>query len=152
MGVVDKILKKYSYKKGNLLSILLDIQKQSGRNFLPKDWLKEVSEKIRIPLSNIYGIVTFYSLLSLKPRGKYIIRICRSGPCNFVGGKELVLFLENELNIKLGETTKDGKFTLEKTSCLGHCDRPPVVMINDRIYTNVTFDKVKKILKSLRKK
>ena len=104
---------------------------------------------MNIPLSRVYGVATFYSMFSVRPRGKYIIRICERLPCHIVGAREVIQAFEEALGIRVGETTENGKSTLEYTSCLGVCGVAPAVMINDRVYGNLTPAKVEEIPASL---
>ncbi|HPI17620.1 MAG TPA: NAD(P)H-dependent oxidoreductase subunit E, partial [Mesotoga sp.] len=101
------------------------------------------------PLSKIYEVLTFYTMFSTHRRGKYVIRICKSLPCHVTGGQEVVDALKNSLEISFGETTGDGLFTLEETSCLGLCGVSPVMMINDEAYGNLTKERVSEIIDSI---
>jgi len=98
----------------------------------------------------VYELATFYSMYSTKPRGKYLVRYCESLPCHVVGGREVKEALEETIGIKTGETSKDGLFTLESSSCLGLCGVGPVIMINGETYGNLTSTKVKEIVKRYR--
>ncbi len=100
--------------------------------------------------SQVYSVATFYSMFSVKPRGKHIIRVCVSPPCHISGENDIVKILEEELGIKEGETTPDGVFTLECTSCLGVCDIAPAMMIDDEIYGNLNRERIKAILSEIR--
>ena len=100
-----------------------------------------------IAQTHVYGFITFYAMLSVKPHGKYIVRMCKSAPCHVRGAQEIVLALEDQLNIKMGETTEDGRFTLEYCPCLGICDVSPAIMINDKTYGDLTPDSVREIIK-----
>jgi len=101
-------------------------------------------------VSYVEGVASFYSMFSLKPSGRYVIRLCDSPPCHLVGSKSLLEYLEKKLKIKVGETTPDRLFTLELTSCLGVCAVAPAMMINDEVYGNLTFEKIDKILEEKR--
>ncbi len=147
---VDEIIKKYEPKEENILYILHDIQDSNPQHYLSKEVIKKVSTHLNISLSQIYGVITFYTMLSVKPRGKYIIRICQSAPCHLMGSKSLIEHLEQLLRVDVGETTEDGMFTLETTSCLGVCGVAPAMMINDDVYGNLTSKKVDNILEKMR--
>ncbi len=138
-GVAEKRPRK------NILGVLKDIQREYG--YLPESKLKELSEKIDIPLVEIYSAATFYSMLSVKEKGKKIVRICNSPSCYLNGSLNLLEGVKRILGIDVGEMTKDGKFTLELTSCIGCCDKAPAIMINDELVTNVTKGRLKKLLK-----
>jgi len=148
--IVDEIIKKYEPKEENILYILHDIQDSDPQHYLSKEVIKKVSTHLNISLSQIYGVITFYTMLSVKPRGKFIIRICQSTPCHLMGSKSLIEHLEQLLRVNVGETTEDGVFTLETTSCLGVCGVAPAMMINDDVYGNLTPKKVDNIIEKMR--
>ena len=141
MDKLDRIIKK----KRLLLPVLEEIQKEYG--YLPESCLKDLSKKLNIPLVRIYGVASFYFLFDVKKRGKNIIRVCNSPSCYINGSLDILEFLKKKLKINVGQTTKNKKFTLELTSCIGCCDKVPAMMVNDKVYCNLTEDKVKKILK-----
>ncbi len=145
---IDKIIEKYDINDGALLMLLKEVQELFD-NSLPVDVLDYIGHKLERPLSQLYGVSTFYSMFSNKPRGKYIIRICESPPCHLMGSDSIIDCVKRELGIDVGETTKDGKFTLETSSCLGICAVAPAMMINDQMYGNLTPDKIKQILSSM---
>ena len=141
---LDGILAKYAGKKGVLIPIMQDVQ--NLYNYLPKAALEYVSEKLEIPMAEIYGVVTFYSLFHLSPRGKYIIRCCQGTACHVRGGASILTALEKQLGIKAGETTADGRFTLETVACLGACGLAPVMQIDEDTHGRMTAEKVAKVL------
>ena len=128
----------------NLLPILKDIQREYG--YLPEDRIRELSEKIKIPVVKIYSAATFYSMLNTGKKGKKIVRICNSPSCYLNGSLNILKEVEKILKIEVGETTKDGKFSLELSSCIGCCDKGPAIMINEELITNVTKEKLRKLL------
>ncbi len=142
---VDAILAKYAGKQGSLIPILQEVQ--GMYNYLPKDVLEYVAEQTKIPVSEIYGVVTFYSLFHLNPRGRNIIRVCQGTACHVRGGKTILQKIEKELGIKAGETTPDLRFTLETVACIGACGLAPVMQINDDTHGRLTPDKLPAILK-----
>ncbi len=141
---IDKILEKYENEAGSLIPILQEVQETCG--YLPEGILTYVSERSRVPLSKIYGIVTFYAQFSLVPRGKNTIKICLGTACHVKGAKRVLAKLEEALGIKVGGTSSDSKFTLEIVRCLGTCFLAPVMMINRDYFGKLTPDKVGKIL------
>lgn len=147
---IDALIAEYKNKEGALLPLLTAIQKASKRNYLPHAALIKVAEELDIPLSKLYGVATFYSLLSTEPRGKYVIRVCENAPCHVTGAKEVLEAIKAELGIDVNETTECGTFTLETTSCLGVCGVAPVIMINDEVYGNLTPEKVVEVLRGYR--
>ena len=131
-------------KKGALIEVLHKAQSIFG--YLPQEVQLFVGEKLDIPASKVYGVVTFYSYFTTEPRGQYVINVCMGTAC-FVRGAGAVLDeFTKQLNIKTGETTLDGKFTIEVLRCVGACGLAPVVTINEKVYGHVTPAEVKKIL------
>jgi len=149
---IKEIIHKYGNKRENLLQILHDIQNQSLQNYISEENIKTLSEKMKIPISDIKGTASFYTMYSFVPRGKYIIRVCESPPCHLLGAQTIFEAIETKLGIKEGETTKDGLFTLEGTSCLGICGVAPAMMINDEAYGNLNEKKINEILEQIQEK
>ncbi len=149
--MIKEILSKYEPLETNILPALKEIEKNKEKKYISYDEIKIISEYFNMPASKIKGIITFYSLLSDKPRGKYIIRICDSPPCYINGSTNILEELKKELKIDIGETTEDGLFTLETTACLGECYRGPSMMINNKIYSELNRKKIKEILKEYKK-
>jgi len=141
---VEEILSRYEKEETPLLCILEDIQEQWG--YLPRDVLGYVARRLGIPSSTVYGVATFYAFLEVRPVGKYVIRVCKSTPCHVREATNVLEALKRELGIREGETTKDGKFTLEVTSCLGVCGVAPAMMVNDVTYGNLTEERIREIL------
>jgi NADH:ubiquinone oxidoreductase subunit E len=146
---IRDIFADYSPEKGNFMVLLHEVQKACG-NWLPEEALKEVSSLAKMPLNRVYGFVSFYSMFSTEPRGEHLIRVCKDGPCEVKGSLVIAELLMKELDIDFGETTDDGKFTLEQTACLGTCTAAPAIMIDDEIYGNVTPESLNSILKQYR--
>ncbi|NMC28096.1 MAG: NAD(P)H-dependent oxidoreductase subunit E [Syntrophomonadaceae bacterium] len=119
---------------------------QSEFNYISREALQEAARVFGIAESEAYGVATFYSYLSVEPRGKYIIRMCESAPCHVAGADELLKAIEAQLGIKAGETTPDGKFTLELTECVGQCQATPVITINSEPLFNVKPNMLGQIL------
>jgi NADH:ubiquinone oxidoreductase subunit E len=113
--------------------------------------MRIISDEMRIPMSHIWGVATFYHYFNLEPRGKYIISICRGTACYVKGGEKVLSTLEQELGIKIGETTEDMLFSLLETRCLGACGLAPTMMINGRIYGELTPEKASAVISRLRK-
>ena len=149
---VKEIIKKHGNKRENLLQILHDVQNQNQQNYISEENIKTLSEEMKIPVSDIKGTASFYSMYSFIPRGKYIIRICESPPCHILGAQTIFNAVEKKLGIKEGETTKDNLFTLEATSCLGICGVAPAMMINDEAYGNLDEKKINEILEQIQEK
>lgn len=134
-----------------LLEILITLQAQSIEHYINEEELNVISEALNIPLSKAYGVASFYSMLSTKRKGKYVIQICKSGPCYVKKISSIVSVIEGLLGIKVGEMTSDGLFSLEYTSCFGACSAAPAIKINDEIYGDLTCEKIVTVLKSLGK-
>ena len=150
MKIIDEIVENYNNVKTPLIYILKDVQKEFG--YLSESILTRVAKKTKIPMSNIYGVATFYSLFTTKEKGKYIIRCCNNAPCHVNGSKEVLDKIKEYLGVDFGETTADKIFTLEFTSCLGICAVAPVMMVNDDVYGNLTPEKAVAILKDYKMK
>ena len=145
-----KIVEEYKHDKSNLIQVLNGVQEYYG--YIPKDAMIYISEEMNIPVAEIYGVVTFYSRFSLKPKGKYNICVCQGTACFVKGAERILDKVKQELGIEVGETTEDGKFSLEPTRCLGACGLAPVFTINGEVYGNATVEKVKKVLDELKAK
>lgn len=141
---INEVTNYYENKPENLIQILRDIHQD--QNYITPKQLEEVAQKLNIPLSRVYGATTFYTLLSPKPKGKYVLRICSSTPCYMAGSKNLLNYLKDKLKIQEGETSTDGLFTLELTSCLGVCAVAPAIMVNDTIHGNLDIKKLDQII------
>ncbi|WP_378953878.1 NADH-quinone oxidoreductase subunit NuoE [Pelosinus sp. sgz500959] len=140
---LDEILQKYQGIKGALIPVLQDTQNAYG--YLAKEVLEAIAVKMDVPISQIYGVVTFYAQFHLKPRGKNIIRVCQGTACHVRGAKEILKAIEEKLNIKAGGTTPDLMFTLETVACIGACGLAPVMMINDETHGRLTPESIPEI-------
>lgn len=141
---IDEILAKYKGQKGSLIPILQEVQ--GLYNYLPKEALEYVAEETNNPISQIYGVVTFYSQFHLNPRGRNIIRVCQGTACHVRGGKLILQEVEKELGVKAGHTTPDLRFTLETVACIGACGLAPVMQVNEDTHGRLTTEKVAAIL------
>ena len=141
---VDEILAHYNGVKGALIPVLQEAQDAYG--FLPKDIISRIADTLKIPVSQVYGVVTFYSQFHLNPRGRNIIRVCQGTACHVRGAKAVLKALEDELRIAPGQTTTDERFTLETVACLGACGLAPVLMINDDTHGRLTPETVCELL------
>lgn len=150
--MVKEILSRFEPKRENLLDILHAIQDASPTKNLTKEDVEAVATYLGITPAEVWGTATFYSMFSVKPRGKHIIRVCVSPACHLMGKESVLEAIKRELNIDVGETTKDGLFTLEISSCLGICGVAPAMMIDEVAYGNLTPEKVKRILDEYRKR
>lgn len=143
---LDPIIDKHRNKKGNLIPVLNDIQKKVG--YLPLEVQKYVSENLEIPMSEIYGVISFYSIFNTEPKGEHTIGVCMGTACYVKGAEDIMEKLKDELEIKVGETSNDDRFTMTVTRCLGTCSMAPVIMIDDKVYGEVKPGKIPEILKN----
>jgi NADH-quinone oxidoreductase E subunit len=146
---IDNILKNHSCEESALISILHKIE--NLYNYLPAWALRHISEKLNIPMIQVYGVASFYDAFHLKPRGKHLIRVCKGTACYLKGATQVCEALERELGIKEGETTRDQKFTLQAVHCLGACALAPVVVIDERYFDKASPTKIRSILKKVQK-
>ncbi|MDI3527849.1 MAG: hypothetical protein PWR03_2032 [Tenuifilum sp.] len=144
---VEKILSEFPKSKDYLLEILHEIQSKNPNSYIPPEAVQKVAKHLNIKKAQVYGVIGYYSMFSDKPRGKYVIRICASPVCSIMGAENLIEYLEKKLNVKVGETTPDGLFTLETSECLGNCAAAPTMMVNLDMYGNLTPGMVDNILK-----
>lgn len=144
MDKLEEILAKFQGVKGALIPVLQEAQNAYG--YLPKEVIQFIAEKLAIPVSQIYGVVTFYSQFHLNPRGKNIVRVCQGTACHVRGAKAILKALEDNLQIKAGGTTPDLKFTLETVACIGACGLAPVMMVNDDTHGRLTPQIVPELL------
>ena len=141
---VEAIVRRFDSDRGQLVSILQDIQDEY--RYLPKDALEKVSQALAIPLSQVYSVVTFFRAFSLEPRGRHLIKVCLGTACHVRGANRIMERMALELDIDAGETTDDLAFTLESVNCLGCCALGPVAVIDDATFGQLTTDKVAPLL------
>ncbi len=145
---VCEICDRYAEERTPLMMILSDIQKEYG--YIPLEVQEIVSEKTGISVAEIYGVVTFYSFFSLKPKGKYIIGCCLGTACYVKGAQQIIDKFSEVLGIAPGETTADGMFTIDALRCIGACGIAPAVTINGKVYPKMTVDMVPEVVKEYR--
>ena len=143
-AIIDSIVAANASQSGALIQILEQTQKEIG--YLPENVQAYLADKLHIPLSEIYGVATFYSLFNTEPVGLHTINICMGTACYVKGAGEIVAEFEHRLEIQAGQTTPDGKFTLEACRCLGACGLAPVLTINGQVYGRLTPADVPKLL------
>ncbi|MDD4171907.1 MAG: NAD(P)H-dependent oxidoreductase subunit E [Syntrophomonas sp.] len=144
MADYKEIISAYQNLPGGIIEAYHAIQKEYS--YIPEDAVVAAAQAFDISKARAYGVATFYSYLKVGQRGKNVIRICESAPCHVAGADKVVAALEKELGIKMGETTPDGKFTLEFTECVGQCQVTPVITINSKPYGDVDADSIPGIL------
>lgn len=141
---IEAICKEYNYDKGELINVLHQTQNTFG--YLPEDVQEIIAENLNTSLAQVYGVVSFYSFFTMTPKGKHPINICKGTACYVRGAENIINEFKNLLDINIGETTKDEKFSLSSLRCIGACGLAPVVLIGDKVYGRVTLDSVKDIL------
>jgi NADH-quinone oxidoreductase subunit E len=129
----------------NLLMALKQAQTRFG--YLPAESLVELAATFKVPVSDVFGVASFYSFLATRPRGRNVIRICRSLPCYLKNSQIIIETVAREIGIGPGKTTTDGRFSFELTNCIGLCDRAPAMLINDDPHVDLTPEKISRILK-----
>lgn len=149
MDKYEAIFKNYKgAKRDSLIPLLQDVQDELG--FLSTEAISAVGKFLKLPTSKIYGVATFYNQFRFNPYGKYNIQICRGTACHVKGSADLLTSLESKLNIKAGETTRDGLFSLEVVACIGACGLAPVISINGEFFGKLTPNDLDKILDTYR--
>ncbi len=142
---VDSIIDSYCDKKEQLTSLLHDIQGEF--NYLPQDVLVRISQKLEIPVSQVFSVATFYRAFSLKPRGRHLVTVCLGTSCHVRGVQKLLDRMEKDYGVRPGETTEDMRFSLETVKCMGCCALGPVVVVDGKYESQVNADKLDRLLK-----
>ena len=142
---ISSILERYARDSSQLVSILQDIQAEY--NWLPREALEEVSQRLEIPLSRVFSVATFFRAFSLRPRGRHLIHVCLGTACHVRGAPRILEQMERELGIRPGEVTEDLQFSLETVNCVGACALGPLVIVDGDYHGQMTPDKVKEILR-----
>ena len=147
---IKEICNRYKNEPSPLMIVLTDVQKEYG--YIPLEVQEVISAELNIPVSDIYGVVTFYSFFSLKSKGKYVIGVCIGTACYVKGSQNVLDKFAEILNIKCGETSEDGLFTLDGLRCIGACGIAPAISINGKVYPKVQLSEVAKIVEEYRAK
>ena len=146
---IDAIIAEHASKRGSTMLVLNEIQSQIGHVSRPMQ--NYIAEKLRVPLKDVYGVITFYSFFTMKPRGKHRVAFCLGTAC-YVGGAEMLIEKSEQImGVKLGETTADRKFTIEGCRCLGACSQAPVVMVDDNVHGRNTPDRMASVFRKYEK-
>ncbi len=140
---------RYPVKRTALLHGLRLAQEEAGH--LTEAGMRDVAELLELTPHEVYDVATFYTMLRLRPKGDYLIQVCRTLPCALCGAESLLAHLEQRLGIREGETTKDGKFSLVTVECLAACDKAPVMQVNDDYYESLTTERVDQLIEQWRK-
>jgi len=145
---IEDLVKQHGNTRSSLLEILQSIEKK--HNHISDFAQQEVARVLNIHPVEVYSVISFYSFLHSKPRGRNIVRLCRTISCNLKGQKNIETAVKKELGINFGETTKDRRITLEYTNCLGLCDQSPAMLVNERVYGKLDPETAVKILKGVK--
>lgn len=148
IDLIKSICKRYKNEPSPLMLVLSDVQKEYG--YIPLEVQEIISEELNIPVSDIYGVVTFYSFFSLKPKGRFVIGVCLGTACYVKGGQNIIDKFSDILKIKPGQTTEDGMFTLDALRCIGACGIAPAISINGKVYPKVKLSDIPNIIKEYR--
>ena len=144
-NLVKDLTEKHGRQRASLMPILQGIVEK--HNYLTDEAMVEVARELDISAAEVFGTASFYTFLDTMPRGKYVIRVCKTISCSMKGKGEIIHILEDVLKIKIGETTSDKQFTLLETNCIGWCHKAPAMLINDMPYTELNEEKVIEIIK-----
>lgn len=145
----NEILQKFTNDKDNLISILNEIQEKFG--YIPKTSQLEISKYLKIPMAEIFGVITFYSRFSLEPKGKYNISVCLGTACFVKGSQAIFDRLKERLHLEEGQTSADGMYSIDTTRCVGACGIAPVFTVNNEVYGHATVKKLDEVLDELEK-
>ena len=148
--LVKSLANKHGHTRESLLPILQGIIHEV--RYISDEAMTEIARELDISAAQVYGTATFYSFLDTQPRGKYVIRVCKTISCAMKGKNLLTQEIENMLKIKVGETTQNKKFSLLETNCLGWCHKGPAMLVNDEAFTDLTSEKVREIISDYIKK
>ncbi len=146
---IRELVERHGRSRSALMPILQAVQHHHGH--VPDFAMQVIADELGIHPAEVYGVVSFYAFLHHAPRGRFQIRLCRTISCDLAGRSRVARQLENELGITFGQTTPDGRFSLEWASCLGLCDQGPALLVNDRVYARVTPEQVRQIVEDCRR-
>jgi len=147
---IEPIVSKYpAGRRDALIPLLQEVQESHG--YLSRDAVVRIGEHLRLPASKVYGVATFYNQFRFQPLGRYHVQVCRGTACHVKGSLQALFAIQRTLNVKPGQTTRDGAFSLEVVACLGACGLAPVIAVNGEFHAGATAEKVTRILRTLRK-
>ena len=146
---VDRIIERHGRDQSSLIAILQDIQDE--HNWISKEHLEHVAGELHLPMTEVFGVASFYRALSLEPRGKSILKVCVGTACHVRGAQLITDELERQLGVPPGGTTEDMEYTLEVVNCVGACGMAPVVLVDDKYHPGVKPHKAGKLLKAKKK-
>ncbi|MHB9093378.1 MAG: NADH-quinone oxidoreductase subunit NuoE family protein [Eubacteriales bacterium] len=145
LAKLNEVIDEFKEQPGALIPVLHKAQQIYG--YLPEEVQYHISQGMRVPLADVYGVVTFYALFTMKPRGAYNIAVCLGTACYVKGAGELVTKIGNELGVKIGEISEDRKFSIESTRCIGACGLAPVLTVNEEVHGRLNGDQLGELLR-----
>jgi len=148
--LIVELAETHGRSRENLLPIIQGVVEKE--KYLSENSMVEIARQLDLPAAEVYGTATFYSFIETKKMGEYIIRVCKTITCSMKGKNQVLLAIKDQLNINVGETTPDRKFSLLETNCLGWCHKAPAMLINDEVFTDLTPEKVRVILNEYMKR
>ena len=146
ISTIDEIVKKHQGKRGPVKLMLHDVQHELG--YIPFEAMEKIAEGSNVSVAEVYGVVTFYTQFTTKPKGKHVINVCLGTACYVKGAQEILDAICEKLNCKVNETSADGEFSIDATRCLGACGLAPVVVVDDTVHGSLTVDMIDNILAS----
>jgi NADH-quinone oxidoreductase subunit E len=148
LQAVDEIIDQWGAKPESLLQIMLDVNHHF--NYLPRESIERVSKRLRMPISQVYSVATFFKVFSLKARGRTIVHVCTGTACHVKGAAKILDRLKQDLGLNPGETTEDMALTLETVNCVGACASAPVVVVGGETYSKMTPNKIAEVIKAIK--
>lgn len=145
--LASSLVQKYGAGRESILQILTDVNRELG--YIPVEAITVTAAAAGVSEAEVYGVISFYSFLSTTPRGRHIVRLCSTISCRMAGAVDVLEAVMDELGVRVGETTSDGRVTLETTSCIGLCDQSPAMLVNDRPYSHLTPESARVIVAGL---
>ena len=142
---LDGLIAQYGSDQSALIQVLQDVQKEY--NYLPREAMAYLSERLGVPLAHTYNVATFYNAFSLTPKGAHTCTVCMGTACHILGGKRVLDFMLDELGIEEGGTTEDGEYTVERVNCLGACALGPIVVMDGEYHSHISIDKARKLIR-----
>lgn len=147
---IREIMDRYPNKPEYLIEMLLDVDQASDQHYITEHDLKQIATYLDVRISHVCSVMSFYTMLSTSPRGRYVVQVCKDVPCYLNDDFNVLSTIEELLGIRLGETSRDMLFSLEQTACIGCCDQAPAIRINQTVYTNLSEESLEDIFASYR--
>ena len=148
LAKLEELKTKFPTAKSLTLPVLWMVQEEHG--WISTEAMKYVADLLDLPVRHVYGVVTFYTMFNVKPVGKYHLQVCTNISCQLLGGEKISEHVCKKLNIQLGETTPDKRFTVSEVECLGSCGTAPMMQVNERYYENLTVEKIDSLLEEFK--